>query len=594
MSLGKQLLSLFVFLWGLGGFSAAGPAPTADLPWDGRYEPTTPPEQASPPWGVSLGTNTEAQAADGVLRLRDHGTQQTELRFYSRAWNASPREGAVAEVCLRVVSCSGPAGVVLLLADGVHEVGLTFYPDRVATPRAPRLTYAMNTTADFHVYRVWIRGQDLRLWVDGRLVIDGTGKFSAEAYRGRNLIGFGSCSSPATGEALWKYVRYHTFKPEVHLVPGAKHGIVYKRKGVYACFPSLRKTADDVLYAAFGTRVRRSHIDPTGGTARMKSTDGGHTWEPTKKVPENPLYRRKDGGLAYARAYAWRQRPAAEAESLKQKGYVVRTVRAGVVAYLSGAYAFKQTPAGTKTRWDLPVPPQASLMCYNQSALLKTSRGVRLVAVYGREKPGEPSTAWILRSVDDGDSWRLVPLARPLPAARARALQPEAEPDRLEDLWLPTDLVLGFGEPALAEATDGTLVAMLRPSPDRHGYLYASFSPDQGKTWTLPKRTPMWGYPANLLVLHDGSLLCTYGYRRAPMGIRACRSTDDGRTWDIAHEYVLRADGWGSGSDLGYPVTQQLADGRLVTVYYFTVADGITHIAVTHWRIPGDNGRKGR
>jgi hypothetical protein len=34
-----------------------------------------------------------------------------------------------------VASCSGPAGVIILAADGVHEVGLTLFPDRIESHR---------------------------------------------------------------------------------------------------------------------------------------------------------------------------------------------------------------------------------------------------------------------------------------------------------------------------------------------------------------------------------------------------------------------------------------------------------------------------
>ena len=48
----------------------------------------------------------------------------------------------------------------------------------------------------------------------------------------------------------------------------------------------------------------------------------------------------------------------------------------------------------------------------------------------------------------------------------------------------------------------------------------------------LPRPTPMWGCPPHLLALGDGRLLCTYGYRRAPFGVRACLSHDGGETWE--------------------------------------------------------------
>lgn len=83
-------------------------------------------------------------------------------------------------------------------------------------------------------------------------------------------------------------------------------------------------------------------------------------------------------------------------------------------------------------------------------------------------------------------------------------------------------------------------------------------------------------------------MVCVYGYRAAPYGIRATVSDDSGATW--GPEMVLRDDG-GSG-DLGYPRTVLREDGTLVTAYYFNSKDdtiqhhgGVRHIAATLWSI---------
>ena len=53
-------------------------------------------------------------------------------------------------------------------------------------------------------------------------------------------------------------------------------------------------------------------------------------------------------------------------------------------------------------------------------------------------------------------------------------------------------------------------------------------------------------------------------------------------TWDTDNTYVLRDDGVG---DLGYPGSVQLPDGSILTVYYITLADGVTHSAATRWEL---------
>jgi hypothetical protein len=533
--------------------------------WDECYRGTKLPESGEWPWGVSAGSNTTAVVEGDCVRISDLGTAKGQLRFYNRQWHASSSLGGVVEARLKVISCGAQAGVIVMAADGSNETSLTFHPDRVEFGHGGR-SHAMNTTDAFHTYRLELRGARASLSVDGRQVVAEVAGLTKPAHNGRNCVGFGSLSSAATGEALWEFVRYRTHTSVAQLSEGVEHIIVYKKPDVYACFPGLMRLPDGTLFTSFGTRVRRSHIDGTGGGAACCSRDGGRTWQPVQKGATNPLFQRRDGGTTYAAAYGWREVAAERAGEFRARGLTVRDVRPGIVAYLSGAYSFlrrggeeqgKRTPVAT--------PAGLSLMNYNSAALCVTRAGVRLNAIYGRHKDGGRSTSFVLRSDDDGGTWNLVTIAKPVTDTK------EGE--------------IGFDETALAEMPDGRVLAMMRPDPDRHGYLYQSVSDDGGKTWSQPVKTPMWGYPAQLLALRDGRVLCSYGYRRAPMGIRACLSRDGGRTWDIGREFVLRADGKRSGSDLGYPLTMELEDGTLLTIYYFTCGDGITHVAETRWKV---------
>ena len=119
------------------------------------------------------------------------------------------------------------------------------------------------------------------------------------------------------------------------------------------------------------------------------------------------------------------------------------------------------------------------------------------------------------------------------------------------------------------------------------------WSEDKGLTWTYPMEADFWGYPTHLLMLRDGRVLCSYGHRREPMGVRAVLSHDGGETWDVDNIVVLRDDGGtpnemrpdrsSGGADLGYPISTQLDDGTILTVYYITGPDGITHAASCRW-----------
>lgn len=127
-------------------------------------------------------------------------------------------------------------------------------------------------------------------------------------------------------------------------------------------------------------------------------------------------------------------------------------------------------------------------------------------------------------------------------------------------------------EPALVLTRSGRLIAAIRNQGPAQA-LWTTVSDDGGKTWRKPQPSPMIGHPADLIQLADGRILCTYGvrsgYHADPGGIRAAFSHDNGDTWRIEEEVQLRPDFL--NLDVGCPESLQVADGRVMTVYYFNL-----------------------
>jgi hypothetical protein len=121
---------------------------------------------------------------------------------------------------------------------------------------------------------------------------------------------------------------------------------------------------------------------------------------------------------------------------------------------------------------------------------------------------------------------------------------------------------------------------------DKH-WIESWVSDDDGKNWKyldeIASTGGSVGNPPSTIVLKDGRLAITYGYRSAPFGIRARISSDKGVSW--GEEIILRDDAgcW----DLGYPRTVQRADGKIVTIYYHNDhPDQERYIAATIWEPP--------
>lgn len=125
-------------------------------------------------------------------------------------------------------------------------------------------------------------------------------------------------------------------------------------------------------------------------------------------------------------------------------------------------------------------------------------------------------------------------------------------------------------EPHTVELEDGRLLTHIRVQKYGEGTnmftVYQSESSDKGKTWTKPVQLlPMLGgSPPHILKHSSGALVCTYGYREAPFGVKVMFSFDNGNTWDYGHDIYVN----GVNGDLGYPSSVELADGSIITIFY--------------------------
>jgi len=165
-------------------------------------------------------------------------------------------------------------------------------------------------------------------------------------------------------------------------------------------------------------------------------------------------------------------------------------------------------------------------------------------------------TVFVVRSADGGREW-----GRPVQVASKAGSE--------------------FEEPSLIRLPSGRLLMHLRDNGTRR--LHQCVSDDDGNGWSEPRALPIEGYPPHLLLLPDGRILCTVGWRQPDFGIRAVLSSDGGESWDV--DGTIRIRGGLPNKDLGYSCTLLDSDGALFTVYYGQDADGVTCIWGTRWRL---------
>ncbi len=332
--------------------------------------------------------------------------------------------------------------------------------------------------------------------------------------------------------------------------PVVRTQIIYGPPGVYCAWPSVTRTANGDVLVAF--TASEEHLGPDGRILCVRSSDNGATWGAPDTLLDTPIDDRESGftqgpnGVVIAHLWSTFHTPQ-----------------------MYGALSPGSYPPDMLARW---------------SATVSSPRYLQAAALQG---------AWHRVSVDDGRSWSSPVRGRDavhggiqlpdgsLVIASYRVDAPvigvhrwkmtDTVFTRLATITSPRPESIRFGEPHLALLPSGRIIMMLRATTipyddmDPRCVVWETYSDDGGHHWIPPYATPLWGFPPHLLVLKDGRVLCSYGYRRAPYGERCCVS-EDGITWARKDEVVIADDA--PNGDLGYPASVELGAGRILTVYY--------------------------
>ncbi|MCX6992931.1 MAG: sialidase family protein [Kiritimatiellaeota bacterium] len=486
---------------------------------DGRWERDT------TAW---IGGGTESRhTADGLL-VADTSTQKDSGHMYMLNWHADPAKGAAIEACVRVVSCSAPYGVSMMAADGIHEESLTIYPNRLQLENA-KLSVDFDAAGGFHTYRLVIKGVDVRLFVDGKLMVDASGKFTSPALSTppRNQCGFGCGSSAATGEAIWQWVKFQSdlparvmpARPEIpglavnigetiELIPGATYVSMFK-------FRDGRLVVGG-KHSSDGGKTWTN--GPGLGVGAFEFTDGEiispgfNTHLVSNGVFEVPLARSTNGGRTFQNEQARLNIPEATGgtgdDGKRYEGppvdHAVIQLRDG--SLLMAMYGYFKTD----TVLCPAFPPEWKLYKYRN---------------------------WVMRSTDRGRTWNYLATV---------AYDPEVGAE-------------SFCEADLLTLPGGDILCFMRTGGNPPKYttpLYMNVSKDDGKTWSKPVPIADRGVWPNACRMESGVLALTYGRPDNWLAF----SLDDGKTW-AGHLCFYE------GPTSSYNTIEEIAPGKLFVVY---------------------------
>ncbi|MBQ9338689.1 MAG: exo-alpha-sialidase [Lentisphaeria bacterium] len=342
----------------------------------------------------------------------------------------------------------------------------------------------------------------------------------------------------------------------------------------YHGWPSLIRLPDgDLLAACSGNRER--HVCPFGRVFLYRSHDEGRTWTEPVRLSHGPLDDR-DAGLCLAAdgsvlmnyftstAYITRTKPDDPPHWKPLRDQATPEL----LAKEHGLWMRRSEDGGRTWSEKYPSPVNNP----HGPALLKDGR----LFFPGRlpkypDDTGKPETRSEFRlaaavSEDHGRTWKVLSQI-PAPAGH--------DPEKCYELN-------GI------QAPDGRIIVQIRDHNDPEQIrTWQTDSFDSGMTWTEPRRIGD-GFPTHLLRFGKDRLLMTYSWRKKPCGVRARISDDSGDTW--GEELILtdRAVCW----DVGYPMSAEMPDGSIFTLWYENEAvGGIAVLKYCRWIPPGKPAR---
>ena len=367
---------------------------------------------------------------------------------------------------------------------------------------------------------------------------------------------------------------------------------VYREEGKYCSFPHMVKYEDRIICVfrrashfsvMSAMEGKHTHHDPDSEICQIESYDNGESWDQESfkviyksefGVNDPSLTVLKNGSILL-RFVALKIEKTEDIEEFPKKIFSHRSEH-GLVTEVVNNLLLISSDGGKTWKDHGEIKSSITGPSCSRDPLIQLSDGSLLASVY-TGAPQRSDISWVLRSFDNGKTWG---------EETVLGIDRKGQYSQLQGI--------NYNETSLLDMGSGEIYALIRGDESFHtdnefmpvggiGKLYISRSLDSGLCWTRPIDTGIFGQPGQIILLQSGEILCTYGYRKTPFGVRAIISKDNGTSWELENEIIIE-EGFNSW-DCGYPFTLELQDGSILTAYYANEPTGERTIKSKIWKL---------
>ncbi|MBO5926510.1 MAG: exo-alpha-sialidase [Clostridia bacterium] len=366
-------------------------------------------------------------------------------------------------------------------------------------------------------------------------------------------------------------------------------GIVYKGDGIfdYCGWPTVARINENTLAVAFsGNRLR--HVCPFGRTMICYSYDDGKTWTNPMAVV-NTKFDDRDGGVVA------NGKQVLVSSFNNNYNYQLKSIE---WHYNSHGHNEKTENEEVMIKKYIELNKDVNEDDVGSSLTISEDGGktfptriiVPITSPHGPKVLADGSYVWV------GHPFRIEKQFC-VPGHKYRNFLPEAiycsfskdgyewsDPIRLPSP--PEENIRPF-EPDVIQLKNGELLVQIRGVIKNTAgligmHLYQTVSSENMTKWSTPVYVGVPASPPHLFRHSSGTLISAVTNRNGPYEEQILLSDDEGATWKGPYSIDSEA----PDSDIGYPSTVELLDGRLLTVYYHHDKKGeANYLKYTIWSL---------